>query len=228
MVLVARDADRLGALAEEITKWYSVQTDVLIADLSDREQLQHVADRVADRERPIDLLVNNAGFGINHDFSTGDLTVEERAIDVMIRAVLVASHAAVGAMRERGHGAILNVSSVASFTVVGSYSAIKAWTTTFSEALAVELADTGVTVTALCPGLIHTEFHERAQMDMPEMPERMWLDAHRVAQDALADVSAGKVLSVPSAEYKAMSTMLRALPRPLMRKMSRQMTMARR
>ncbi|MGC1208106.1 MAG: SDR family NAD(P)-dependent oxidoreductase, partial [Ornithinimicrobium sp.] len=116
----------------------------------------------------------------------------------------------------------------ASFTVVGSYSAIKAWTTTFSEALAVELEGTGVTVTALCPGLIHTEFHERAQMDIPEMPERMWLDAHRVAQDALDDVSAGRVLSVPSAEYKAMSTMLRALPRPLMRKMSRQMTMSRR
>lgn len=228
VVLVARDAERLGALAEEITKRYAVRTDVLIADLSDRAQLQQVADRVADREQPIDLLVNNAGFGINHDFSTGDLSVEERAIDVMIRAVLVASHAAAGAMRERGHGAILNVSSVASFTVVGSYSAIKAWTTTFSEALAVELEGTGVTVTALCPGLIHTEFHERAQMDMPEMPERMWLDAHRVAQDALDDVSAGRVLSVPSAEYKAMSTMLRALPRPLMRKMSRQMTMSRR
>ncbi|MGC1208751.1 MAG: SDR family NAD(P)-dependent oxidoreductase, partial [Ornithinimicrobium sp.] len=156
VVLVARDAERLGALAEEITKRYAVRTDVLIADLSDRAQLQQVADRVADREQPIDLLVNNAGFGINHDFSTGDLSVEERAIDVMIRAVLVASHAAAGAMRERGHGAILNVSSVASFTVVGSYSAIKAWTTTFSEALAVELEGTGVTVTALCPGLIHT------------------------------------------------------------------------
>ncbi len=173
-------------------------------------------------------MVNNAGFGINHDFSTGDLCVEERAVDVMIRAVLVASHAAAGAMRERGHGAILNVSSVASFAVMGTYSAIKAWTTMFSEVLAVELEGTGVTVTALCPGFIHTEFHERAQMDMPDMPERMWLDAHRVAQDALEDVSAGKIVSVPSAEYKALSTVMRSLPRPLMRRMSRQVTMSRR
>lgn len=228
VVLVARDADRLEVLAEEVTKRYGVHADVLVADLSDRAQLQQVADRVADRDRPIDLLVNNAGFGINHDFSTGDLAVEERAMDVMIRAVLVASHAAAGSMRERGHGAILNVSSVASFTVMGTYSAIKAWTTTFSEALAVELAGTGVTVTALCPGFIHTEFHDRAQMHMPDLPERFWLDAHRVAQDALDDVSAGKVVSVPSAEYKALSTVLRGLPRPVMRKMSRRMAMSRR
>lgn len=227
-MLVARDEDRLQELAQEIAKRYAVQADVLVADLADRAQLQQVAERVADRERPIDLLVNNAGFGINHDFSTGDLAVEERAMDVMIRAVLVASHAAAGAMRERGHGAILNVSSVASFAVMGTYSAIKAWTTTFSEALAVELTDTGVTVTALCPGFIHTEFHDRAKMDMPDLPERLWLDAHRVAQDALDDVSTGKIVSVPSAEYKALSAMLRSLPRPLMRKMSRQMATSRR
>lgn len=228
VVLVSRDEARLQELAADIIRRYAVQADILPADLSDRDQLQRVADRIADPARPIDLLVNNAGFGINHDFSTGDLAVEERALDVMIRAVLVASHAAAGPMRERGHGAILNVSSVASFAVMGTYSAIKAWTTTFSEALAVELEGTGVTVTALCPGFVHTEFHDRAQMNMPDLPERFWLDAHRVAQDALDDVSAGKVVSVPSAEYKTLTNTLRMLPRPLMRTLSRRMTTSRR
>lgn len=228
VVLVARDEARLQELAQDITRRYAVRADVMSADLADRAQLQTVADRISEVDRPIDLLVNNTGFGINNDFSTGDLATEERAVDVMIRSVLVASHAAAGPMRARGHGAILNVSSVASFAVMGTYSAIKAWTTTFSEVLAVELSGTGVTVTALCPGLIHTEFHDRAHMHMPDLPQRLWLDAHRVAQDALDDVAAGKVISVPSAEYKAMSSALRVVPRPLLRKMSRRMSTSRR
>lgn len=228
VVLVARDEPRLGGLAEEISRRYDVAADVLVADLADRAQLQQVADRLADPQRPIDLLVNNAGFGINHDFAAGDLADEERALDVMVRAVLVASHAAAGPMKERGHGAILNVSSVASFMVMGTYSAIKAWATVFSEALAAELAGTGVTVTALCPGFVRTEFHDRATMHMPDLPERIWLDAHRVAQDALDDVAAGKVISVPSTEYKALVGALRVLPRPLARRMARRMTQARR
>ncbi|MGB5953324.1 MAG: SDR family NAD(P)-dependent oxidoreductase, partial [Ornithinimicrobium sp.] len=207
---------------------YDVSAEVHAADLSDRAQLELVAQRIADPERPIDLLVNNAGFGINHDFATGDILAEEQAVDVMIRAVLVASHAAAGAMTTRGHGAILNVSSVASFTVMGTYSAIKAWATTFSEALANELLGTGVTVTALCPGFVRTEFHQRASMDMPELPERFWLDPHRVAQDALADVAAGKVISIPSTEYKALVRGIRLLPRSISRVAARRMSESRR
>ena len=124
-------------------------------------------------------------------------------------------------MRERGSGAIVNVSSVASFITSGTYSANKAFVTVFSEGLANELAGTGVTVTALCPGFTHTEFHERADLDMSRLPEFVWLDAPRLVRDALADVGKGKVVSVPGPLYKAAVVALRVLPRPLVRSRSR-------
>jgi short-subunit dehydrogenase len=228
VVLVARDESRLQELAEQLRRRHGVHAETLPADLSDRQQLERVADRLRDEARPVDLLVNNAGFGINHDFATGDIAVEERALDVMVRATMVLSHAAAQPMRLRGHGAILNVSSVASFVVMGTYSAIKAWTTVFSEALSVELTGTGVTVTALCPGFVRTEFHDRARMSMGELPERLWLNAHRVAQDALADVAAARVVSVPSVQYSLLAAAVRLIPRSLVRRLSRRASTARR
>lgn len=220
LVLVARDAQRLAVLAEEVESRYAVHAEVLPADLADRAQLQRVAQRVADPDRPVDLVVNNAGFGLRQRFSTGDVAAEEQALDVMARAVLVLTHAAVGPMRERGHGAVLNVSSVAGFAVMGTYSAVKAWVTVFSEAVAAELAGTGVQVTALCPGFVHTEFHERASMNMSKVPAALWLEADRVVRDALDDVAAGTVVSVPSVHYKALSAALRVLPRSQVRRVS--------
>ena len=120
-------------------------------------------------------------------------------------------------MRARGHGAILNVSSVASFIANGTYSAEKAFVTVFSEGLASELSGTGVTVTALCPGFTRTEFHERARMSVSALPGALWLDADEVVQQALADVAAGKVVSVPGAQWKVLTAAVRLLPRPLVR-----------
>ena len=141
-------------------------TVTLPADLADREQLQRVADRLADPARPVDLLVNNAGFGIATPFLDTPVEDEERMLDVLVRAVLVLTHAAAGSMRERGHGAVLNVASVAAFITSGTYSAAKSWVTVFSESLDGQLAGTGVSVTAVCPGFVRTEFHERAGIDM--------------------------------------------------------------
>ncbi|MDQ3527597.1 MAG: SDR family NAD(P)-dependent oxidoreductase, partial [Actinomycetota bacterium] len=171
---------------------------------------------------------NNAGFGNRRGFVGGDLTVEERALDVMVRAVMVLSHAAAGAMRERGHGAVLNVSSIASFAVLGTYSAIKSWVTVFSEALATELAGSGVTATAVCPGFVRTEFHDRAEMRTSALPQAGWLDAGRVARDALDAVAAGRVVSVPSARYRTLAAALRVVPRPLLRRLSGTITDRRR
>jgi uncharacterized protein len=220
LVLVARDVDRLERVAGELRTAYGRQVEVLAADLADRGQLQRIADRLADRSRPVDLLVNNAGFGLGHGFTDGPLADEERLLDVLVRAVLVLSHAAAAPMRDRGYGAIVNVSSVSGFVVMGSYSAAKAWVTTFTEGLANELGPHGVQVTALCPGFVRTEFHDRARMRMSHVPRLGWLDADDVVDACLADVRRGRVVSVPSARFKAVVAVSRLAPRSLVRRIS--------
>ena len=217
LVLVARDRGRLEELARTLTASHGVAVEVLVADLADREATGLVCDRLADRDRPVDLLVNNAGFGLRRSFLDNELASEEAGLDVMVRAVLVTCHAAGRAMRERGEGAIVNVSSVASFIASGTYSAEKAFVTVFSEALASDLAGTGVTVTALCPGFTRTEFHRRARIRLSMVPAALWLDADDVVHQALSDVAAGKVVSVPGAQWKVLTTVVRTLPRPLVR-----------
>ena len=172
-----------------------------------------MAERLADQARAVDLLVNNAGYALKGSFLRHDVTEEEANLDVLCRAVLVLSHAAGSAMRERGHGAIVNVSSVASFITAGTYSANKSYVTVFTEGLAAELRGSGVTATVLCPGFTHTEFHQRADVDMSSIPDFMWLESDRLVRDCLDDVAKGRVVSVPSPQYKAIVAALRVVPR---------------
>lgn len=217
LVLVARDRARLERLAGELRGAHGHAVEVLVADLADREQTQGVLDRLRDPDRPVEVLVNNAGFGQERPFVDNDLRREEAALDVMVRAVLLTCHAAAGPMRARGRGTIVNVSSVAGWMADGSYSAHKAFVTTLSEALAVQLRGSGVTVTAVCPGLTRTEFHRRARMRLPGVPDALWLDADEVATQGLADAAAGRAVSVPGAQWKALSLLVRAMPRPVLR-----------
>jgi short-subunit dehydrogenase len=221
LVLVARDAERLEEVAQRIRVVAGVDVEVLPADLSVREDLERVAQRLAVADgpdaRPVGLLVNNAGFATGQRFVDGEIAVEERALDVMVRAVLVLSRAAVGQMTQRGRGAILNVGSVAALTAGGTYAAAKAWVRSFTEGLAVELRGTGVTATVVAPGFTHTEFHRRADLDMSQVPGAAWLDASDVVAEALADVRRGVVLSTPSGRYKAASALLRLAPRRAVR-----------
>jgi short-subunit dehydrogenase len=202
LVIVARRRAKLENVSDELRARHSINVEILAADLSKRSQLRRVADRLADRERPIDLLVNNAGFGTSKSFLKGELAHEEAMLDVLCRAVLVLSHAGALSMKYRGRGAIINVSSVASFVPMGTYGAAKGWVTAFTETLAHELSGSGVSATALCPGFTITEMHERASIDMSKLPKAMWLEADRLVRDCLDDVKAGKVLSVPGAPYK--------------------------
>jgi short-subunit dehydrogenase len=223
LVLVARDAERLDEVARQIRAAAGVDVEVLPADLAEPDDVARVAARLAvtgeedGDPRPVGLLVNNAGFAVNQHFVGGELAAEERTLDVMVRAVLVLSHAAVGQMTERGRGAILNVGSVAALTASGTYAAAKAWVRSFTEGLAVELKGTGVTATYVAPGFTRTEFHERGDVDVSAIPALGWLDAARVASDALADVRRGVVLSTPSTRYKAVAALLRTAPRSAVR-----------
>lgn len=217
LVAVARNRERLEELKERLEARHGIRVEVVLADLGQRDQMQRVADRLAEQERPVDLLVNNAGYGLKRPFLRNSVQDEETMLAVLVQAVLVLSHAAATAMRERGHGAIVNVSSVAGFMATGTYSAAKSWVTVFSESLAGDLKGTGVTVTALCPGFTRTEFHERATIDHGDLPGFMWLEAEALVRDCLADVDKGKVISVPSRQYKLISTALRSMPRPLVR-----------
>ena len=220
LVIVARNRARLENVSDELRARHSINVEILAADLSKRAALRRVADRVADRDRPIDLLVNNAGFGMRKSFLKGDVADEEAMFDVLCRAVLVLSHAGALSMKDRGRGAIINVSSVAGFVPVGTYAAAKAWVTAFTETLAHELAGSGVSATALCPGFTHTEMHERANLDMSKVPKVMWLEADRLVRDCLDDVKAGKVISVPGVQYKLIVGMTQLAPRGLVRAIS--------
>lgn len=220
LVLVARDATRLQGYAEELTARHRVRCEVLPADLTDRARLATVESRLAEDARPIELLVNNAGFGVNQLFVDGDLDAEQQMLDVLVTATLRLTHAALPGMVRRGTGGVINVSSVASFISGGTYSAAKAWQTVFSESVDRQVAGNGVTVMALCPGFTHTEFHQRAEMDVSHLPEWMWLDAPALVSAALADFGRGKPISVPGAQYKVLSTLARYLPRPLVRRAS--------
>ncbi|WP_127480752.1 SDR family NAD(P)-dependent oxidoreductase [Nocardioides pantholopis] len=212
LVLVARDRARLDEVATELRTTYGVEVEVLPADLADREQLGRVEQRLRDPERPVDLLVNNAGFGLKGRFLDNDIDAETGMLEVLVTAVLRLSHAALGPMSERGRGGVINVSSVAAFLPRGTYSAAKAWVNSFSEWAANEYRDRGVRVMALCPGFTKTEFHARMEVGRGSAPDFLWLDADDLVAQALADYDRGRVYSVPSTQYKVITGLARVVP----------------
>ena len=218
LVLVARDVTRLEALASELKSSHGVQVEVLQADLSDRAQLDKVCARAARDD--IDLVVNNAGFGIKQPFVGGTIEAEQNLLDVLVTAVMRITHAAMPGMIARDLGGVINVSSIAGWMTSGTYSATKSWVTTFSESLAMQLRDSKVNVMAVCPGYTRTEFQDRAGMGTDSIPNWMWLHAHQVVPDALKDFNKGKCISVPGMQYKFLGLIAQYLPRPIVRKLS--------
>jgi short-subunit dehydrogenase len=215
LVVVARGVDRLDQQAQSLRHRYGGAVQVLPADLADRDQLQRVETRLDDASRPVSMLVNNAGFGLANRFTAGKADDEERQLDVLVRAVLRLTHAALPPMVARGKGAVVNVSSVGGFVPAGSYNAAKAWVTAFSEGVAAEVRPSGVRVMAVCPGFVRTEFHERGGMDVSRIPGWLWLSPEEVADAALADLARGRVVSVPTARYKVLVTLARHAPHGL-------------
>ena len=219
-MLVARSSAGLESMATEL-RALGRTIEILPADLADRKAVARVAARLEDPERPIDMLVNNAGFGIHAAITDPDISEHDRGFEVMIRAVLVLSGAAARGMLARNYkGAIVNVSSTAGFTTMGSYSAMKTWVTAFTEGLAVELRGTGITVTALCPGWVRTEFHDRAGIGKSSIPNALWLDAEPLVRAALRDIDRGKVISIPTIRYRVLIWLARHAPKSAIRSFS--------
>lgn len=219
LVLVARDTDRLNAVASDLSHAYGVDVSTLAADLSDRADVARVADRL--RAGDVDLLINNAGFSLKEHIVGGDDERTDRAYEAMGRTPRVLASAAAPAMVARGEGRIINVVSVSALTRQDSYSALKAYALAISEVLANELAGTGVTVTAVLPGWVRTEFHARGgKAKRSKVPAPLWLNPDQVAREALRDAALGRVVSVPSWRYKFLAGVLKVLPGGLMRKIS--------
>lgn len=227
LVLVARDLSRLDATAAEL-RGLGRRVEVLSADLGDRADVDRVAARLEDPAQPIDLLVNNAGFGVHTPLTSTDVAAHDAAFEVMCRAVLVLSGAGARAMRLRGRGRVIIVSSTAGYMTMGGYSAVKAWATSFGESLSVELKGTGVGVTALLPGWVRTEFHQRAGIRSSSIPNAMWLSAEHLVAACLRDVDKGKVISMPTVRYRVLFWLVRHAPRSAVRAASGAISSSRR
>ncbi|MFI0511466.1 short-subunit dehydrogenase [Streptomyces canus] len=216
LVLVARDTKRLQEQATELHDRHGIEAEVLTADLGTDAGIETVAARLSDRRSPVDLLVNNAGFGNKGRYLDVSMDDELKMLKVHCEAVLRLTSAATEAMRERGRGGVVNVASVAAFLPRGTYGASKAWVVQFTQGAARDLAGSGVRLMALCPGFVRTEFHQRAGMGTDNIPNWMWLDADKLVAAALGDLSRGKTLSIPDPRYKAIMGLVKVAPRGLL------------
>ncbi|MFI6688597.1 SDR family NAD(P)-dependent oxidoreductase [Streptomyces sp. NPDC050485] len=216
LVLVARDTKRLREQATELHDRHGIEAEVLTADLSTEDGIAAVEARLSQPRQPVDLLVNNAGFGNKGSYLDVSMADELTMVKVHIEAVLRLTSAAAASMRERGRGGVVNVASVAAFVPRGTYGASKAWVVQFTQGAARDLAGSGVRLMALCPGFVRTEFHQRAGMGTDNIPGWLWLDADKLVAAALSDLARGKSLSIPDPRYKALMGAVKLAPRGLL------------
>ncbi|MDT0185810.1 SDR family NAD(P)-dependent oxidoreductase [Microbacterium sp. ARD31] len=209
VVLVGRDADALRALVDEIAG-AGGRAELLVADLLDPAERWRVEERAAG----VDVLVNCAGYGLRRAFEESDIDEEARHLELHAEVTMRLTRAALPAMLERGSGRILNVASVAGLVPRGTYGAAKAWVVSFSRWANAVYAPRGVTVTAVCPGFVHTNFHERLGLPPGQegVPGWMWLEAPHVVRTSLRDAARGRAVSIPSFRYKALVALSRLLP----------------
>ena len=224
LVLVARRRDRLEQQAHAIQESHSVQVDILPADLTRDADLKAVEDRLAAAPN-LEFLVNNAGFGITGLFFSVPVDGQDRMHRLHVLAPLRLMHAALPGMVARGHGNIVNVSSVSGFGQNPgsvSYSATKTWMTSFTEGIYMELKSAGSTVRvqALCPGFTLSEFHDSMHFDRKTIPAWMWMSADDVVDISLRALDRDQLIVIPGWRYRLLVWLMRALPRPLYRALS--------
>jgi short-subunit dehydrogenase len=221
VVLVARDLPRLQERAQGLEAKYQVQTHCIQADLSTDAGCSEVERYIANNR--IDVLINNAGFGINKAFTVSELEEEQKLLDVLVRTPMRLMHVALPLMKQRDRGVVINVSSVAGFIAGGTYSASKSYLTVLTESMHTELAGTNVKISALCPGFTRTEFHQRGRMSMKGLPSFMWLDSDELVAQAWRDALKGEAISIPGWQYRLLIFVIQRLPRSIVRKVGMSM-----
>ena len=225
IVAVARRSDRLTALARELQAVHPVHVTVLAFDLSEPDAVSKILAAVSDRE--VDMLVNNAGYGVPGRYLSSPWPVHARFQRVMMDVVAELSHALVAGLCSRRRGAIINVASLAGF-LPGSaghtlYAAAKAWMICFSESLALECEADAVRVCALCPGFTYSEFHDvtGTRAKLAALPSWMWMSAERVVREGIAASAAGQLIYIPGRINRVLAALAGCLPRALLQHLSR-------
>jgi len=222
LTIVARSRERLEALAERLRQHHGIAVQVVVADLTQALALRTVEEHVA-ADQALELLVNNAGFGTTGPFASLDPDQEEAEIRLNIVALMRLTHAALPGMIARNRGAIINVSSLAAFVpgpYDATYGATKAFVNSFTEALHEELRGTRVRVQALCPGFTHTEFQQRAGIDVSRLPAYAWMTPEAVVAASLAALQRGQLVCVPGLINRLLALLIGAVPRRLVRRVT--------
>jgi len=223
LVLVARDTARLDALAKELGDAYGASAEVLSADLSDATGLAAVEARLADATRPVDLVVNNAGFGTSGHFAELPIDREQQEIQLNVLALVRLTHAALGGLIERGRGGVINVSSIAAYQPTpgnATYGATKAFVSSFTQAVHEELKGTGVKCMVLAPGFTRTEFQVRGGFDSSAVPGFLWQDAATVVEHALRAYDKGRAVCVPGPLNTATAAFTAVTPHAITRRIA--------
>lgn len=224
LVIVARRADRLNDLADRLRSEHGVVVQPVVCDLADIAQREELLAAVASSGRRVDILINNAGYGMSGRWLDLDPDIERQMIDVVVTAPLHLCRALIPAMVRRGCGAVLNMGSIASFQPMpqmAAYGAAKAFSLSLASALHVELAGTGVTVTACCPGPVRTEFTAVAggEQVASAIPEFAWKESEEIAAVALRELARGRRLVTPGWVTSASALAARYAPQGLLLKM---------
>jgi short-subunit dehydrogenase len=220
LIITGRREEKINALANELGAACGARVEVVIAELSDPDQVAALADKVAHTD-DLEILVNNAGFANLGGFVGADIECHAAMLRVHVLAPMALAHAALPHMISRGSGTIINVSSLGAFAPTPGeavYSGTKAFLRTFSEALHLELAGTGVQVQVLCPGFTRTDFHAKLGMDRSRLRNRgpvRWMSPEEVVETSLRCLKKQRVISIPGFWNKVLVWLCRVLPRPL-------------
>ena len=221
VTLAARREDRLRELADELESTHDVRAETISVDVSDTAQRAHLGEQLAERGLTVEVLVNNAGFGSGGEFATLDAEEEAAMIRTNVEAVIALTGHFLPGMIERGRGAVLNLASLIAFQPMpfqATYGASKAAVLSFTEALHEELRGKGVTITAVCPGPVRTEFGEVGGFGGADdkIPDFVWLEADKVASDAVEGLESGERVVVPGALNQMAAYAGHYMPRSLL------------